>query len=86
MTILQAFLQDRRQTMRMHQPLRPRVVTDDNVGNSSFLPPLDGASRSNFSTINSVSSFFYFYYLQYCILEFLRMLLPSVCMCMYYIY
>ena len=70
MTILQAFLQDRRQTMRMHQPLRPRVVTDDNVGNSSFLPPLDGASRSNFSTINSVSFFFSFSFYYFLLLLF----------------
>jgi hypothetical protein len=43
--------------MRMHQPLhlQRKVITDDNVTDKSFLPPLDaGSSRSSFSAISSV--------------------------------
>jgi len=57
--IFQAFLADKRQTMRLRMPLPNRQkVIDDNVG--SFLPPLDApsSSRSSFSTIGSVSVLF----------------------------
>ncbi len=53
--MLQAFLYDKRQTMRLRMPLPNRAkAIDDNLG--SFLPPLDSAStsRSSFSTIGSV--------------------------------
>ena len=53
--IFQAFLHDKRQTMRLRCPLPNRAkVTDDNVG--SFLPPLDApsSSRSSFSSMGSV--------------------------------
>ncbi len=58
--IFQAFLADKRQTMRLRMPLPNRQkVIDDNVG--SFLPPLDApsSSRSSFSTIGSVSVSFF---------------------------
>jgi hypothetical protein len=45
---VQAFLQDRYQSMRLHNPLpnRSRASLDDS-GGSGFLPPLDAASSSS---------------------------------------
>ena len=61
--IFQAFLADKRQTMRLRMPLPNRQkVIDDNVG--SFLPPLDApsSSRSSFSTIGSVSFLLFLFF------------------------
>lgn len=49
-----AFLQDRRQTMRLRCPLPNRAIADPN-NKDGFLPPLDApsSSRSSFSTMVS---------------------------------